>query len=236
MAVTERYEIDKIKIELLGLDQHIVKEQKFGNIFFDLTDINAEKVDASLFVYTEDPSIIIDDILFNHRSCEYNEDIKVNNWSIITPNTDSGLDASIFNIDLSSNLPAFNNSTGICKNIQEYIILGSEHIEENSNNSESKLFNLLSNSNYIKPASMQRSILVTAKYHYKDRPYEYYYENYNIVQPGFKDTRDVPVFELNTHTSIHELESYNSLDNGILNNQFVTYIDINIKDFKKQWG
>ena len=232
-TVTERYEIDKIKIELLGLDQHIVKEQKFGNIFFDLTDINAEKVDASLFVYTEDPSIIIDDILFNHKHCD--ENININNWSKISSIADF-TDASVFNIDLSSNLPAFNNSTGICENIQEYIILGSEHIEENSNNSESKLFNLLSNSNYVKPASMQRSILVTAKYHYKDRPYEYYYENYNIVQPGFKDTRDVPVFELNTHTLIHELESYNSIDNGVLNNQFVTYIDINIKDFKKQWG
>ena len=229
-AVTERYEIDKIKIELLGLDQHIVKEQKFGNIFFDLTDINAEKVDASLFVYVEDPSIIIDDILFNHRSYE-GEDIIINNWSKIT--IANFTDISVFNIDLSSNLPIFDNSTGICEKIQDYIILGSEYIE---NSSESKLFNLLNNSDYVKPASMQRSILVTAKYHYKDHPYEYYYENYNIVQPGFKDTRDVPVFELNTHTSIHELESYNSIDNGVVNNQFVTYIDINIKDFKKQWG
>jgi len=45
----------------------------------------------------------------------------------------------------------------------------------------------------------------------------------------------MPVIELNTHTNIEELSAYNSIENGVTTNQFVTYIDINIKDFKKQW-
>jgi hypothetical protein len=101
---------------------------------------------------------------------------------------------------------------------------------------ESMLFNLLNNSAYVVPESKQRSVLVTAKYHYINVPNEYYYENFNIVQPGFKDTRGVPEIKLHAHTTMQDLQAYNTIENGVLSNQFVTYLDIDIKDFKKQWG
>jgi len=46
--------------------------------------------------------------------------------------------------------------------------------------------------------------LVTVKYKFKDSD-EYYYENFNIVQPGFEDTRDIPKIELNAHSNITDL-------------------------------
>ena len=35
---------------------------------------------------------------------------------------------------------------------------------------------------------------------------------------------------------MQDLQAYNSIENGVLSNQFVTYLDIDIKDFKKQWA
>ena len=120
------------------------------------------------------------------------------------------------------------------KIIIEYIKNGSTG--GGNDDDESLLFALLNSSSYIIPESKQRSVLVTAKYHYINVPNEYYYENFNIVQPGFKDSRGVPEIKLHAHTAMQDLQAYNSIENGVLSNQFVTYLDIDIKDFKKQWA
>lgn len=229
----KKYRIVKHSLHILGLDQQIIKEKKSGNIFFDLSKVSVEETfDASLFVYPTDSSIVIDEILFNRNSTNDN-----NNWnnSWIKIEYDKSItDSSAFNIDLSSNLPVFINDEDKIESstLKKYIMTGWSDGREN----ESTLFALLNSSTYIIPESKQRSVLVTAKYHYINVPNEYYYENFNIVQPGFKDSRGVPEIKLHAHTAIQDLQAYNSIENGVLSNQFVTYLDIDIKDFKKQWA
>lgn len=221
-TVNQRFEITSFKLEILGETQNILKDKKSGNIFFDLSDITAEVNNGVSFaIYPVDSSIIIDDIIFN-RNIE-------KDWINISYDP-SRTDVSLFNIDLSSNLPAYDGST--YNKINDFVYSGIKIVGY-----ESELFkNLHDNHNFIIPESKQRSILVTTKYHYIDNENEKFYENFEIVQPGFKDTRSVPKIELNTHTKIEELTSYNSIENGVLTNQFVTYVDINIKDFNKQWA
>lgn len=230
----KKYRIVKHSLHILGLEQQIIKEKKTGNIFFDLSKVSVEETsDASLFVYPTDSSIVIDEILFNRNSTNDNNNWN-NSWIKITYDG-TITDSSAFNIDLSSNLPDFiegENKIQSSSTINDYIMTGWSKGED----SESTLFALLNSSSYIIPESKQRSVLVTAKYHYINVPNEYYYENFNIVQPGFKDSRGVPEIKLYAHTAMQDLQAYNSIENGVLSNQFVTYLDIDIKDFKKQWA
>jgi len=132
-----------------------------------------------------------------------------NNW--VNIEYDSTADVFKFNIDLSTNLPKYGDN--IYNTLNEYVLNGSDTTPYESN-----LFTNLMNPDYTIPESKQRSILVTAKYHYVNNENENFYENFNIVQPGFKDTRGVPTIKLNSHTKIEELSSYNSIKNGILTN------------------
>jgi len=132
-----------------------------------------------------------------------------NNW--VNIQYDSTSDVSKFNINLSTNLPKYGDD--ICTTLNDYVLNGSS-----IGSYESDLFTNLRNTDYTIPESKQRSILVTAKYHYVDNENEDFYENFNIVQPGFKDSRGVPAIKLNSHTKIEELSSYNSIKNGILTN------------------
>ena len=192
--------------------------------------MSVEETKATLFVYPTDSSVVIDEILFNHNNINNswnNSWIKIEYDKFVT-------DSSAFNIDLSSNLPDFID--GDDKKIQSSSINDYIRTANASIDGESKLFKLLNSSTYVVPESKQRSVLVTAKYHYINVPNEYYYENFNIVQPGFKDSRGVPEIKLHAHTAMQDLQAYNSIENGVLSNQFVTYLDIDIKDFKKQWA
>ena len=228
----KKHRIVKHSLHILGLDQQIIKEKKSGNIFFDLSKVSVEEtIDASLFVYPMNSSIVIDEILFNHN----NINNSWNNGWVNIEYDESITDSSAFNIDLSSNLPDFiveENKIRSSFTINDYIKTG----WSDGSKDESLLFTLLNSSSYIIPESKQRSVLVTAKYHYINVPNEYYYENFNIVQPGFKDSRGVPEIKLHAHTAMQDLQAYNSIENGVLSNQFVTYLDIDIKDFKKQWA
>lgn len=229
----KKHRIVKHSLHILGLDQQIIKEKKSGNIFFDLSKVSVEETnDASLFIYPTDSSIVIDEILFNRNNT--NNDNNWNNDWISIKYDKSITNSSAFNIDLSSNLPDFidvKNKKIRSSSINDYIRTANTSID-----GESELFKLLNNSTYVVPESKQRSVLVTAKYHYINVPNEYYYENFNIVQPGFKDSRGVPEIKLHAHTAMQDLQAYNSIENGVLSNQFVTYLDIDIKDFKKQWA
>ncbi len=237
----KKYRIVKHSLHILGLDQQIIKEKKSGNIFFDLSKVSVEETKATLFVYPTDSSVVIDEILFNHNNT--NNDNEWNNGWIKIKYDTSIIDSSAFNIDLSSNLPDFieetigendqlKRSKSSSATLKDYIMKG----WSDGSTGESNIFKLLNSSSYIVPESKQRSVLVTAKYHYINVPNEYYYENFNIVQPGFKDSRGVPEIKLHAHTTMQDLQAYNSIENGVLSNQFVTYLDIDIKDFKKQWG
>jgi len=107
---------------------------------------------------------------------------------------------------LSSNLPKYRSELGVISEfncIKEYVIAGCD--SNNAVEDEAELFRNINTSIYKPAESVQRSILVTAKYHYKDRPNEEFYENFNIIQPGFKDTRDLPVFEIKAHTTMGDL-------------------------------
>lgn len=92
------------------------------------------------------------------------------------------------------------------------------------------------------PVSMAkpRKLNVAVRYRLKNSADDLgteYFENYEIVQPGFTDPRTLPQVSLHLHTDINELESYNTINSGILCNQFQTFMDINISNFDyDSWG
>lgn len=215
-----RYQLTSYNLETIGTDQKITKNKNTNNIIFSLSDLTAEKIEnASLKVYSEDASIHISNILINHQAFGENTTITTK-WASIEKVNDQE-----FILNLSTNLP------NDCDTYANYVITDSSP----NNIGESKLFEDYSNG-VNHNSTNQRSFLVTVEYNYEDSSLEKFYENYNVVQPGFVDTRDIPTIELNTHNDINELTAFNSLENGVTANQFVTYLDINIKDFKQTWG
>jgi len=63
-----------------------------------------------------------------------------------------------------------------------------------------------------------------------------YYEKYRLEQPGFTDKRDIPDIDLYMYNKFDELELINKAENGVLPNQFVTYMDISIGGMWERWG
>ena len=229
---SKRQQITSFKIDIIGDDQKITREKLSGNIIFSVSNITAEACNnASINIYPNDDNIEIDSVMFNHRTHTSLSPegpvspLSVNDWSYIVKNN-----INSYKLDLSTNLPIFIGDPSAATTMDEYMLKGSS----NSEDTESPLFANLKNG-YIVESTKQRSILVTVKYKFKDSD-EYYYENFNIVQPGFEDTRDIPKIELNAHSNITDLQTFNSIENNVLPNQFVTYLDINISDFKKCWG
>jgi hypothetical protein len=70
-----------------------------------------------------------------------------------------------------------------------------------------------------------------------DPIYEEHYEETMLKQPGFTDPRTIPSFELTLSNCFTDLADVNTIDNGVLCNQFRTYLDIDINDFGiENWG
>ena len=223
-----KYQLKSFSLEIIGDDQNIIKQKYDGNIIFDISDINSEEVnDASLEIYSNNEDIEILDVMFNNL-INSSTQINVNDWSYIQKVQNSSFK---YIIDMSTNLPTFDSDVEKEKSISEYIKTGSNNDDEMN---ESPLFKKLSNDKRPEPTK-QRSILVTAKYKFKDND-EIYYENFNLTQPGFNDTRDIPYINLDIHSNIIDLEAFNKLENNVLSNQFITYLDIDIKNFKECWG
>lgn len=64
-----------------------------------------------------------------------------------------------------------------------------------------------------------------------------YQEAHAVTQPGFKEPRKIPEFKLELANTFEKLSEINSLDNGVMCNQFRTYLDIEIEDFNDMtWG
>lgn len=246
----KRKQLTSYKIDVIGDDQHITKNKYSGNIIFNLSDITSEKIhEGSLNIAPANDDVEIIDVIFNreNRFEEIdNNSLQINEWADIK----QGVGEWRYLIDMSTNLPiqtyftdrdattsalapngnVVSASVGAADDIPTYISYGC-----NRGSSEAHLFQYY-NSGGAKWETKQRSILVTAKYKVKGDDNEYY-ENFNIVQPGFVDTRDIPNIVLNTYMdSALELQSFNSIENGTLTNQFVTYLDIDITDFKEKWG
>ena len=216
-----KHQLESFSLEIIGDDQNVIKQKYSENIIFNTSDITAEKISGAILnVYSNNDDIDIIDVMFNNTL--YTNELNINNWSNITKIGDFK-----YLIDMSTNLPIFNSS--ISNSLNDYIITGNEYL----NTGESCLFNMLLTNSMPKPTK-QRSILVTAKYKFKNSN-EIYYENYNLIQPGFTDTRNVPNIDLDIHSNIIDLESFNNLNNGVLSNQFITYLDVNISKFKEYW-
>lgn len=66
------------------------------------------------------------------------------------------------------------------------------------------------------------------------------YEKKYITQIHFndyKDYRTLPIFKLNSYNDIKRIESVNNIENGVLCNQFLYVVDINLSDFGyENWG
>lgn len=64
-----------------------------------------------------------------------------------------------------------------------------------------------------------------------------YQEPYKVTQPGFTEPRAIPEFKLSLHNDFESLDKINKLDNGVMCNQFRTYLDIEIDKFDDTtWG
>lgn len=121
------------------------------------------------------------------------------------------------------------------KALNEYKKLFNLGDEDNNNIVECDLFYRLSNG-YELPSTTDRNAKIFINYHIGDSNIQMY-DEYTITQPGFSDPRTLPTVKLTMHNQIQDLELYNTLENGILCNQFQTYMDIDIDNFGyDNWG
>ena len=208
--------LQKLKIKVLGSNEEFIPNNIGNKILYDISNINANADWYDLKLYSEDSSLQIIDVLFNHK----NVDGSINSWASV-----SSEDISTYKIYFESNLP--NNA----ESIDDYAIT---YCDKDTTNSDCELFKRLID-NVEKDSCKSRSINVTIAY--KDSEDSYIkYQNFDITQPGFTDTRDCPSVSLNMHYGITDTQQYNTVEHGVLCNQFITYMDINIENFKETWG
>ena len=177
-------------------------------------------------------------------------------WVNIQPDIDSilhGTGHKRFLLHVKDNIPDImsNNKNVVTHNIADFMCTFNDSETQNSNtfNYEDLFFNttdddiqciLFDRIMEEQAVSMAapRTLNVAVKYHLLNEntqatngQHSVFYENYEIKQPGFSDPRVVPHIDLKIHTDVNELESYNTINSGILCNQFQTFMDINISEF-----
>lgn len=100
-----------------------------------------------------------------------------------------------------------------------------------SDGEPAQFFILKQNNSLYSTAS--RNIVVTVVYT-QDNELTTKKATYEIVQPGFKDPRVIPDVSLISRISQVDLEKSNSIENGILANQFQWFIDVSVDGFNNQ--
>ena len=218
------------------------------SIFFNNTELNVSK---HYWEWADTPENIIDISTRLRKSIS---------WASVEPETTTIArnDAhKTFYISVKDNIPDIISSNNIHKvthNIPDFMCTFNDEDTRNTDQFDySNIFYASSTDvqcvlfdrimeDQIVPMASPRILNVAVKYHLLNENnvnglYTSYYENYEITQPGFTDPRVIPQIELNLHTDVNELESYNTINSGILCNQFQTFMDIKITDFDyDSWG
>lgn len=233
-------QVNKYTLNIEGSDKYIINNtlnQK--NIQFTTDSITADDCTVSLVVQplnenkTKDNYIHVKYIYFNKLLVDDFSNNPASKWASInnTVNSPSNFE---YVINLLSNIPNIvvnpDGSSTIAKTITDYMTSGAD---VNTGDSNCDLFKYINAGNTL-PHTNPRSIIVTCVYTIGRSTTEYY-ENFEITQPGFQDNRGLPTIDLKMYNSFKDLEKINSINNGVLTNQFVTYLDIKVSDIAKKW-
>lgn len=203
----------------------------YNNITWEFDALTADEdlTGREFNIHLNDPSIKVKNILLNSRDIT-NSRVVRNSWLTIEKDINSDLK---YLIRVKDNVPDIKESNGdvySTTSVVDYMKLLSDKPDTSVN---SQLFNILDTQS--KPmASADRSIKIAVLY---EKDGEDLYEEYVITQPGFKDTRKIPEIKLNLSSCQDNLTEVNTLENGVLCNQFKTYLDIEINNFSADdWG
>lgn len=240
MSLKERY-ISDYQCEVVGDSVDLLENTQSGNIEFRTSGITPEKnTNGRLIIKPYNEKATISQVYVNHVPVLPESSTYKNSWmNINMASTENGIYDFVFNT--SSNVPNVYNLNNedvqieAISTINEYMVsLGDVVVDDMIKEDEAPLFQLLKLGKRM-PATNDRYVLVSVEYTLDDSS-TIQVENYNILQPGFKDKRDIPNVSINIHTDMERISKYNTLENGVLCNQFVTYMDINIDNFKSSWG
>lgn len=226
--------VSKYTLNIEGDNKYIINNTNQRNIQFTTDSITADACTVSLVVQADkDKKINIQSIYFNKLISDNFNDNPASKWATID-NTVNSSTKFEYVINLLSNIPNIvvnpDGHSTVAQSIQDYMISGSD-VNAGDNNCD--LFKYINAGNVL-PYTNARSIVVTCVYTFDESTIEYY-ENFEITQPGFQDNRGLPTIDLKMYNSFKDLEKINSINNGILTNQFVTYLDIKVSDIAKKW-
>lgn len=218
--------------------EDLIKTNESDEIQFRSSNVSpGSNANGKLEIVSEQFDTTIQNIYINHQLLKQEGSIYRNSWftlvaSEITPNYCN------LTFSTKSNIPNMFSADGDqVESVNKYMVGLCDAYDDAGilKDVEAPLFKYL-NSGKKLPSTTDRYILVSVEYTTADDPDNVQVANYNILQPGFKDTRDIPDISLNIHTSMEDVEKYNTFENGVLCNQFVTYMDINVSNFDEAWG
>lgn len=209
-------------------------EQTTGNIRWEFNSLTADKNnpgDNTLEIFSEDTDIKIKSILLNSRDITSMITAK-NNWITLTKKTSvDNPDEILYDVIVNDNIPDIKDTEGnvySTTDAESYMKLLCDNAGENS-----RIFSVL-DKNYKPMSTKERSVCLTAVY---EKLGKEYFEKFIIRQPGFQDPRTIPGAELKLSSCYDELADINKIENGVLCNQFRTYLDIEITGFNvENWG
>lgn len=161
-----------------------------------------------------------------------------NSWCKMNRSDDgSSDDIRTYTLSISDNIPDVNSETGILyqtRTVEEYM----ESLNNESDLGDAPLFNLISARKKLMQ-TVARSINIIICYTLTDESgtETELQVPYKITQPGFTEPRAIPEIKLSLTNDFENLDKINTLDNGVMCNQFRTYLDIEIDKFNEQtWG
>ena len=233
-------QVSKYTLNIEGDNKYIINNtSNYGNIQFTTDSVTADECTVTLTVQTLNANKKVDKIAkikaiyFNKLSSDDFTNNPASKWATISNNVNSPM-LFEYSINLLSNIPNIvvnpDGRSPVAQSITDYMTSGSD-INTGDNNCD--LFKYINAGNVL-PHTNPRSIVVTCVYTLGQSTTEYY-ENFEITQPGFQDNRGLPTIDLKMYNSFKDLEKINSINNGVLTNQFVTYLDIKVSDIAKKW-
>ena len=239
-TTSKAVQVSKYTLNIEGDNKYIINNTlNQRNIQFTTDSVTADECTVSLTVEALNANkkleerVEIKAIYFNKLTADDFSNNPASKWSTIN-NTVNSPTQFEYTINLLSNIPNIvvnpDGRSTVAQSITNYMTSGAD-VNAGDNNCD--LFKYINAGNVL-PHTNPRSIIVTCVYTLGQSKIEYY-ENFEITQPGFQDNRGLPTIDLKMYNSFKDLEKINSINNGILTNQFVTYLDIKVSDIAKKW-
>ena len=205
-----------------------------GNILWDFEMLTADKNilgDNTLEIHTADDSITIKSVLLNSRDITKLGTVK-NNWITLSKKENSEHEC-VYDVLVNDNIPDIKDSDGnvySTTSAEDYMRLLADDTLTFEN---SRLFSILDR-NYKPMSTKDRAVILTVVY---EKDGIECFEKFTIRQPGFQDPRTIPGVNMKLSSCFDELSEVNTIDNGVLCNQFRTYLDLEITGFDiSNWG